>query len=84
MKEKEALVIALLTIHKNQSWKTLKTQSNQRLNSWFICGIGNRIETTCTFILPIEYWHKIDVIELDKEPYNNYLETKDYIRLLKF
>ena len=49
-----------------------------------MCGIGNRIETACTFVLPIEYWHKLDVEEITKEPYNNYLEIKDYIRLLDF
>lgn len=47
----------------------------------FICGIGNRIENIVTFALPIEYWHNIEIQEVDKEPYNDYKKTRDFERL---
>lgn len=61
---RHALFINVVNANQDKSFKTLRNDSGEQLDGWFIAGI-NTVHGQITYHLPIAYWDQVKAIEVD-------------------
>lgn len=62
---RNTLFSVLSSVFWQLSWKTRKDKDGNEIEGWFIAGIETPVGQV-TYHLPDEYWHKISVVEIER------------------